>query len=416
VGDKGSLTTTYTGKVEMQQDGSVRMYTAPTIPEAQADGDYKTYQRVGNDWKLIFYKHQIPNPTRGSRNQIVWMEESWAADGSKYTQDVWAVKDHSGAKENDGWHFSRTVMEGGRATTTFYHTQILNGRDIPYMWGSAQYYAHDAQVTYVHSVDANGKLGEMLTFNLIPDGRVDWGNTWTKKDGWDTNSGGWPYGQGGRGRPVEPGVQYDGDHQIGLPVHLNPGGGETVSTLPFLTIQAQSKNGTYVETISDKGHTQAIQFVYSGEDKKELIQQTYGHMENGQWVQTTTRSKDLVTRLTDRLKAGGNKVDPPSVQKTADGFAVTFHVETPEIHWDIDTNPYFIQNWSGDVTLEFKRVGTVDGVDQYSLVKVTSDVSWWHQRNDGIWHRTDNQPLSRLGVTEADFQALVSSWNERAVL
>jgi hypothetical protein len=411
-----NIGTSYTGKVEILKDGRLKLYVVPTVEGAQAGGDYKIYQRVGNEWKLVFYKHQVQDPVRASH--MAWMEESWSADGGRYVQDIWAVEDHSIAKENDGWHYSRTVVEGGKATTTFYHTAVLYGKPVPYMWGSVQQWAKDAQVTYVHAVDANGKLGEMLSFQIIPDGRGDWENTWTKDSGWDTNSGGWPYG-GHWNRPVEPGVQH-GDFKFGYPVQLNLGGGaETVDvgTLPFLKVESrQAQDGTFVETISDVGHTQAVQFVYSGPDRQTLIQQTVGHMESGQWVQTTTRSKDLTTRIEDRLKAGGNDVRETWRANTSDGFTITYRVTTPEIHWDIDTNKNFIQNWDGTVTLQFKKVGTIDGVDQYELVKVTSDVTWWHQRSNSDWKTTDNQPLSKLGVTEADLQALVASWNARAAL
>ena len=37
----------FTGKVEIQPDGDVKMYTKPTAPGAEPDRDYKIYQRRG---------------------------------------------------------------------------------------------------------------------------------------------------------------------------------------------------------------------------------------------------------------------------------------------------------------------------------------------------------------------------------
>jgi hypothetical protein len=296
------------------------------------------------------------------------------------------------------------------------------------MWGSAQQTAKDAQVTYVHSVDADGKLGEMLSFQIIPDGRGDWENSWTKDGGWDTNSGGWPYGQGGRGRPADIGVKFQ-DYTIGYPVHPNLGGGrETVNALPFLKVETHSKDGSFIETFSDQGHTQAIQFVYSGPDRKQLIQQTYGHMESGKWVQTTTRSKDFISQLTERFQVGGNQFmrgGEPRIEQTANGFRVTTSLYTPDSPWtppsvDRPPNSNFKQRWQGTVTLEFKKVGTIDGVDQYELVNVTSQVTHVTTRsdfvNDGDTKYHDGAPLSGLGFTQADVETLVARWNERAVL
>jgi hypothetical protein len=406
--------TTFTGKVEMQKDGTVKMFTPPTIPGAKADGDYKIYRRVGNEWKVIFYKHQIQDPTGSlgsalGRSGMCWMEESWAVDGSKYTQDIWAVEDHAGAAENDRRHLSKTVVEGGKAKTTFYHTRALTGGNIIYMWGSARHEAADAQVTYVHAVDAQGKLGEMLSFQLIPDGRVDWGNTWTKEKGWDTNDGGYPYGQGGRGRPVEPGVVYHQNLKIGYPVQLNPAAGaEAVRDLPFLTGQTQhSKDGRFrIETFWDKGRTQAVQFVYWVKGN-ELYEHTYGHMVNGEWVQETTRVKDLVTQLLDQLKAMDNDSTQGQSGTTDDGFWVQFHMSTPGSRQEGQAG-YF-----GNFILEFKRGEKIDGVQKYEVKVKGFAVAWISKEGK---QGSSNHGLDKLGVTEKDLQEVVDRWNERAVL
>lgn len=70
----------------------------------------------------------------------------------------------------------------------------------------------------------------------------------------------------------------------------------------------------------------------------------------------------------------------------------------------------------GAVKVEFARIGTVDGVDQFDLVKTSPDITWWRCRRDRDFNPVENQPLTTLGITEDDFRVIVSRWNEKAVL
>jgi hypothetical protein len=72
---------TFTGKIEILPDGTVKMYTNPTAPGA-VPGDYKIYQRKGRkDWLLMSYKHQVALERLG----VAWMEETF---GASYEQKV----------------------------------------------------------------------------------------------------------------------------------------------------------------------------------------------------------------------------------------------------------------------------------------------------------------------------------------
>ena len=427
-GDRQDVTT-FTGKVEVQKNGDLKLQLASDIPGAPADGAYKIYRRVGDGWKLVSYKHQIPNPTKGSSGPA-WVEETWSEDGKRYVQDVWNVRDHEGLAEDDGAHLATTVVEGGKATTTFYHARQFTGRDIPYMWGNYEKGAHDARVTYEHAVGADGKLGEMLKFTLVPDGRDDWRNTWDKQKigdsgrGWDTWSGGWLYDKGNLEPPVDMGVAYHNGYVLGYQVKLNPDGGAEVADverLPFLDLKShQAKDGTFVETVYDRGHTQAVQLVYGGPDRKELLQRTVGHKENGAWVQATTRTKDLYAQVVDRLRSGGNKVDA-TWSPDGDMLYINVRSTTPEVPWTppgVDRPPHkgFRHNYDGQGYLKFKKVSTADGVDQYILTDVSGGATHWTTRDGGANWSQNEAGLDRLGLTKEQLQPLLDRWNTRAVL
>jgi hypothetical protein len=91
----------FTGRVEMQQDGIVKLYTVPTVAGADPGGHYKAYNRFArSDWYLLFYNHQISDPGR-----LVWMNESWME--GRYLANIWEVKDHG---DNDSKHLCQIEM------------------------------------------------------------------------------------------------------------------------------------------------------------------------------------------------------------------------------------------------------------------------------------------------------------------
>jgi hypothetical protein len=343
---------TFTGKIEILPDGTVKMYTNPTAPGA-VPGDYKIYQRKGRkDWLLMSYKHQVALERLG----VAWMEETF---GASYEQKVWQIP---------GIFLCDTTVQGN-ATTTFNPNAVFCFSPgggaikniIPYMWDNKlQGPVPVVWVTYVHSV-VNGKLDKMLQFHLRASDGGDYDNNWTddgsKLGYWDIDSGGWPYNTDNEGelsRPAEPGVTYQpprGDsskYEIGWPLNIDTNDEiKTDADLPFLTIKSGTQsNGNFVETIFDKDRTQAIQFVYRKDDRKDLIQQTIGHMENGKWVQTTTRSEDLFKWILNRL-------EPPWAEDQGyygydpETFEGHWGFRSMEIHWNIDTNPDFTQWWVG---------------------------------------------------------------------
>lgn len=312
---------------------------------------------------------------------------------------------------------------------------------IPYMWDNKlQGPVPVVWVTYVHSV-VNGKLDKMLQFHLRASDGGDYDNNWTddgsKLGYWDIDSGGWPYNTDNEGelsRPAEPGVTYQpprGDsskYEIGWPLNIDTNDEiKTDADLPFLTIKSGTQsNGNFVETIFDKDRTQAIQFVYRKDDRKDLIQQTIGHMENGKWVQTTTRSEDLFKWILNRL-------EPPWAEDQGyygydpETFEGHWGFRSMEIHWNIDTNPDFTQWWVVDFWLRLKKGRTIDGIDQYSLDSIRCQNVWWHCRNDDIPKDTPAPPLAKKKgennyqappglpwdwLTEYDLKTVVDSWNE----
>ena len=271
---------------------------------------------------------------------------------------------------------------------------LLPGRGveniIPYMYNNKEQGPVPARVTYVLYSVVDGKLGKMLEFHLAAFYPVEYNNNWLdnelKLGKWDTESGGWPYDtddEGELSRPAEPGAKYSpsrGDfniYQIGWPLKIDPKA-EIVndSDLPFLNIKTDKlkSNGNFVETIWDKGRTQAIQFVYRKEDRKDLIQQTIGHMENSNWAQTTTRSEDLFKWVDNRIKVWAK--DHFFVVYDPNTFEGSWTFTSPTIHWDIDTNPEFQQNWIGQIWLRLKKGKTIDGIDQYSLDNIRHSIEW----------------------------------------
>jgi hypothetical protein len=392
----------FTGTAEVLKDGTVRMYTKPTIPDAGEHSDWIVFRRLEDKlWRMVSSQHRIADPAR--QNRSVSMHEQWA-DGQwpRYIQEV---------KQNlgEGILLSRASIDTAGVTTTFFRNERL-----PYMLWNAVQYAATSEVTYLHSFA--GDYGDMLSFELIPVRHKEWVNTWTNGV-WNIASGGYPYGKGNLEPPAEPDAQYEVNGEkftIGWMLPLNSNH-EVLDSLPSLFVtESKDGYGNYVETIRSFGGT--IQFVYSRLDIKKLIQRTCRYKWNGQWVITTTRFETLNQWVLDLVTAKGLTISQYSSEQNPSGFYMRFVAETPERHWAIDTNPAFKQFWSGTITLEFVKIGAADGIDQFSLQNLKSNVLWWHCRDRGGWSSTGNQPLSTLGVTEADFQAVVSKWNEKAVL
>ena len=291
---------TFTGEIEILPNGTVKMYTNPTVDPATKNagsGDYKIYQRTGKDWLLTCYKHQVALESIGQQVWVWWMEE-WFGGSYEYEQTISGKDPYfpSGT-------VSDTKVQDGKATTIFYKNalwQLVKGYGakhvIPYMWDNKQQGPVPAQVTYVHSV-VDGKLGKMLEFRLTASDGDDYDNNWTddgsKLGHWDIASGGWPYNTDNEGelsRPADPGVTYKPPrddpsiYQIGYPLKSDTNA-EIVADfdLPFKNRTAGPQS-YFVETIWDNERTHAIRFVYAKEDMKDLIQQSIGHMENGEWV------------------------------------------------------------------------------------------------------------------------------------
>jgi hypothetical protein len=176
---------------------------------------YKIYQQWAEVWRLVQYNHKV---FPGSQT---WCEESWAADGSTYTKNVWTKKDHGAAESND--HLSGTVMnlKDGVGTTTIFHA-----KDIPYASSKLIWNSSDARVTMVFKIDATGKIEDMLSYEVRPnDAGSRFTNRWTQKDGWNVAEPwkGW-------------GAIYNDSIRLNLFMGycgevFNPAG-ETLSTLP----------------------------------------------------------------------------------------------------------------------------------------------------------------------------------------
>jgi hypothetical protein len=103
-------------------------------------------------------------------------EEAWEASG-RYVKNVWTKRDHGDANSKE--HISETIWEGNKATVTLYHQAgyyevSQNG------WGIGP--STDARVTYVYSVDANGKVQEWLEYHVqeMDPSWKGWGISWVK--------------------------------------------------------------------------------------------------------------------------------------------------------------------------------------------------------------------------------------------
>jgi hypothetical protein len=298
----------------LNADGTVTV----TTPDS-----YKVYQPAGAGWKVIASGRQMGNE---------WVEETWGVNGTR-TRNAWTTRQHGQVGSKD--HLSQIVIANGKATVTAYHA-----KGVPYFWKMiGPYTSNDATVTWVYSVgtDGNPKYGDLLEYHLMThDGYY---NNWLKekvgigggdyyKDGWDT----WIEDSGWRGVDVGTRVSWE--------VRSNWGPGETVDAPPNVPIQSQWKDGKWVETIWNKEHTQSITFVYSGQDKKELLAQTYGRLETGKWVETTTHSKDFITRTETYDKFGGTLLSRETTRTAADGRTATFHGSMQSGKWVETANDY----------------------------------------------------------------------------
>jgi hypothetical protein len=311
---------TVTGHI-LNPDGTVTVTTK--------DGA-KVYKYVGNGWKLIAFNRQT---------QERWVEEAWGADGT-YTKNVWFVKQHGQVGGSD--HFIQIVIANGTMTLTRYHISS------DYWWGGSRYTANDATLKWVYAVDANGTITSdlyglhLLTFEVTTsDG---YSNHW-KKGGVRPEY----YNNGWKEWRNDPPPIVQGTWIASLDVR-----GETVTVPGGLTIEAGAKGGKWVETIWNKEHTQSISFVYSGPDRKELLSQTYGRLnDKGQWVETTTGARDFITRTDTYDKLGGKLVARETTRKAADGRDVTFHGQWKGDKW-VETAANYLGFKS--VTVEYDQL------------------------------------------------------------
>ncbi len=332
---------TYTsGGFQLQADGTVRVNTA--------DG-YKVYQRVGNVWKLVQYNHQITinryrsigttreggfigclpgqnNLTSDNYMVTMFVEESWAADGT-YTQDLWTKQAHGGDDSPD--HFARTVIKDGIATTTYFREPSVNYSSSSIRWGQDDH----SRVTVVYNVSATGAPGELISYEVVPSYAGErFTNKWTKKDGWNVAEpwGGW-----------DKFIGHAMEAKFFAPSwSVNPAAQETVSVPPLVTIENGMRDGKYFERIWNTDRTQSITYVYSGQDKKEMLGQTFGEMKNGKWVETTTHSKDFITRTETFDKVGGTLLSRETTRLAANNSQVTFHGEMKGGKWVETANDY----------------------------------------------------------------------------
>jgi hypothetical protein len=305
----GARDQTMTG-YRVNADGTVTVTTQGPA-RAQMDGE-KVYQRVGDGWKLIAFNHH--SALEG------WAEESWGADGT-YTKNIWNAKQHGQVGAFD--HISQTVIANGTMTVTRYH-----GKGVTYWSGGFRSTSDDATEKWVYSVDADGKprLGDLLAYEVVTSGGS--ANHWKKGGGPEYWGNGWK--EWVNGDPPRVPASLVTSHNIR---------GEIVAAPPGVSIQAQWRGGRWVETVWSKDRMQSVTFAYSGEERKNLIAQTYGRLnDKGQWVETTTHSNEFITRTetydNDKL------ISRDTTRKVRDGRTVTFHGQWKDGKWVETANDY----------------------------------------------------------------------------
>jgi hypothetical protein len=316
------------GPVRPNRDGTVTVITN--------DGE-KYYRREGDGWKLFAYNHTLDRQDGfGPR----WVEESWGENGT-YTMNIWYKKEHGPVGSRD--HEYQIVIKGDRATVTEYH---MNGA---WVYGSGGHLAEsiDAERRWTYSLDANGNIKELLEYKCEDDIKVrggwEYGAHWNKNAGWFEWQFNW-----WRGGPYTPPGPLTDYWTEGLNPH-----GETVAVPPGVTIEGESKGGKWVETIWNADRSQSITYVYNGQDKKELIAQTYGEQKGGKWVETTTNCKDFITRTQVFDRVGGNLISQTTVRKVDDmREPVTFQGQWKDGKW-VETAAHYLGFKS--VTVEYDQ-------------------------------------------------------------
>src|SRR5262249_59284033 len=169
-----------------------------------------------------------------------WREDSFAEDGTRI-RDVWRHPRQGAVGPTD--HVSRTVIAGDKMTHTRYHAAAH------YMSSGLLWYSKDVQQTWVYSISADGRSQDLLTYELIPDGRPYYANRWTKGAGWNVYNGG--HATVGGNPPTGPELSYLGDFLAD----------KTVAAPPGMTRTEELKDGKRVEFRSADG-TQMISYEY----------------------------------------------------------------------------------------------------------------------------------------------------------
>ena len=318
LGPNGIWTETKVGPVVA--NSTTRLDANGDVTVRATDGSSsQIYQKVANAWKLVFWERQTP---------AGWTQETWGANG-RYEQDVWSSKMH-GPVGSVG-SISQAVIANGVETVTLFHK--TGGYDsFGYLFfANPQWYVQackDATIRWTYNVNPDGSRGALQEYYLFDDHNTYNGAAWWKlnppsdwyTDGTKRVPGGWyqgfPGGKNSRGKFLPP---------PGFPasVSLNTRAA-TVAAPPGVTATTAPVNGGWAETIWNQARTQSLTFVYSGQDQKDLIRQTYGRSEGGKWVETTDHSRAFITQTATFDKPGGTIQSSVTVRKTPDGRDVTF--------------------------------------------------------------------------------------------
>jgi hypothetical protein len=289
--------TEYTGKVEVLKDGRLKVYVK--------DG-FQIWERSGTGWRLTQH-NRLEVDSKGNRS---WIEETWSLDGKTYTKDVWTKENH-GAEGK--YHLYQVVVKDGMMTVTHYRPV---GIDV--WWGNSYDRTHgnDTGVSFAswtYTLDANGQPGELVEFNA--------------QEGNFTAA--WKRGRDPINR-IPKYEKYQDRKSFG---HLNVRG-QTIDVPPGFKKTIKEEGGKYIETyesesnIAPPGGPKLVRFVYSNRNKTELVEQTYGEVQGGKYIETTTNPKDKAySRIETYDPVGGNltgNLISRVTTRTVDGRQVTF--------------------------------------------------------------------------------------------
>ena len=301
---------------------SVATSTADVSPNGDVivsalDGSsVKTFQKVGNGWKLIAWNHWEEIGV-----YPVWVEDNWAPNGTLV---------------ESGW-------SGSAVGSTRYY-QLNVGNDITLtQYGAAGYEIYfgiqvarttNAIATWTFARSKDGGVGTPLEYNIAQNG-TSWAANWQNQTVYPDRqyyASGWLEWYPNHYSVLVPSPHLGyGPSPDGLAAYVNNVGVEQqrgnalIAIPPDVTKQQGEVNGHPADTFWNSADTKSVTCVYEGQDKKNLIEQIYGSTVGGKWVTVTDHSKAFISQTATFDKRGGTIETSATTFKAANGYTVTLY-------------------------------------------------------------------------------------------